>query len=207
MYNYLKFSSIEFSCSVISDSATSWTAAHQASLTIINSQSLLKIMNIESVMSSNYLVLCCPLLLLHSIFCSIRVFSKDSVLCIRWPKYWSFSFSIRPSNEYSRLISCRIDLFDLLAVQGTLKSSPTPLFKRVNSWELSFIPHQTLNSSAISKYAIMATKKEKKSTQSSSVNISLTEHENEMKYKACLWISQIKNCRFNLYKSIQLYVQ
>ena len=79
-----------------------------------------------------------------------------------------------------------IDLFDLLAVQGTLKSSPTPLFKRVNSWELSFIPHQTLNSSAISKYAIMATKKEKKSTQSSSVNISLTEHENEMKYKACL---------------------
>ena len=162
MYNYLKFSSIEFSCSVMSDSATSWTAARQASLTIINSQSLLKLMNTESVMPSNYLVLCCPLLLLHSIFCSFRVFSKDSVLCIRWPKYWSFSFSIRPSNEYSRLIYCRIDLFDLLAVQGTLKSSPTPLFKRVNSWELSFIPHQTLNSSAISKYAIMATKKEKK---------------------------------------------
>ena len=101
---------------------TPWTTAHQASLSITNSQSLLKLMSIESVMPSNHLILCHPLLLLPSIFSSIRVFSSASVLRIRWPKCWSFSISISPSNEYSGLISFRIDLFDLLAVQGTLKS-------------------------------------------------------------------------------------
>ena len=100
---------------------TPWTAAHQASLSMTNSQSLLKLMPIASVMPSNRLILCHPILL-TSIFCSIRVFSNESVLCIRLPKYWSFSFSISPSNEYSGLISFRMDLFDLFAVQGTLKS-------------------------------------------------------------------------------------
>ena len=102
--------------------ATPWTAACQASLSITNAQSLLKLMSIESVMPSNHLILCCPLLLLPSVFPSIRVFSNESVLRIRWPKYWSFSFSISPSNEYSRLISFRIDWLDLFAVQGALKS-------------------------------------------------------------------------------------
>ena len=102
--------------------ATPWTAAHQASLTITNSWSLLKLMSIESVMPSNLLVLCRTLLLLPSILPSIRVFSYESVLCIKWPKDWSFRFSISPSNEYSGLISFRIEWFDLLAVQGTLKS-------------------------------------------------------------------------------------
>ena len=100
---------------------TTWTAAHQASLSITNSQSLLKCMSIESVITSNRLILCCSLLLLPSTFPRIRVFSSESVLCIRWTKYWSFSFSINPSNEYSGLISFRIDWLDLLAVQGTLK--------------------------------------------------------------------------------------
>ena len=102
-------------------SVISWTAAHQASLSTI-SQSLLKLMSIESMMPSNHLVLCHPLLLLPSIFPSIRVFSNESVLCIRWSKYWSFSFNISLSNEYLGLISFRIDWLDLLAVQGTLKS-------------------------------------------------------------------------------------
>ena len=102
--------------------ATPWTAACQASLSITNSQSPPKLMSIELVMPSNHLILCPPLLLLPSIFPSIRVFSNESVLCIRWPKYWSFSFSISPSNEYSGLISFRMDWLDLLAVQGTLKS-------------------------------------------------------------------------------------
>ena len=102
--------------------ATSWIAAHQASLSITNSWSLLKLMSIKSVMPSNHLILCCLLLLLPSIIPSIRVFSNESVLSIRWPKYWSFSFSISPSNEYSGLISLRIHWFDLLAVQETLKS-------------------------------------------------------------------------------------
>jgi len=102
--------------------ATPWTAACQASLSITNTQSLLKLMSIASVMPSNNLILCRPLLLLPSIFPSIRVFSNESVLCIRWPKYWSFSFSISPSNEYSGLIFFRMDWLDLLAVQGTLKS-------------------------------------------------------------------------------------
>ena len=100
---------------------TSWTAARQASLSINNPQSLLKLMSIESVMPSNYLILCHPLLLLPSIFPSIRVFSSESVL-IRWPKDWSFSFSISPSSEYSGLISFRTDWLDLPAVQGTVKS-------------------------------------------------------------------------------------
>ena len=101
---------------------TPWTAARQASLSITNSWSLLRLMCIESVMPSNHLVLCHPLLLLPSIFPSIRVFSNESVLRIRWPKYWSFSFSISPSSEYSALISFRIDGLDLLAILGTLKS-------------------------------------------------------------------------------------
>ena len=103
-------------------SATPWTAAHQASLSITNSQSLLKLQFIESVMPSNHLILCCPLLLLPSTFPSIRVFLNESVLPIRWPKYWSFSFNISPSNEYSGLISFRMEWLDLLAVRGTLKS-------------------------------------------------------------------------------------
>ena len=98
------------------------TAAHQASLSIINSWSLLKLMSIESVMPSHHLILCCPLFLLPSSFPIIRIFSNESALHIKWSKYWSFSFSISPSDEYSGLISFRIDWFDLLAVQGTLKS-------------------------------------------------------------------------------------
>ena len=101
---------------------TPWTAARQASLSITNSQSLHKLMSIKSVMPSNQLILCCPLLLLPSIFPFIRVFSNELALCIRWPKYWSFSFSISPSNEYSGLISFRIDWLELLVVQGTLNS-------------------------------------------------------------------------------------
>ena len=102
--------------------ATPWTAAHQAFLSITISQSLPNLMSIESVVPSNHLTLCRPLLFLPSIFPRIRVFSNESALCIRWPKYWSFSFSISPSNKCSGLISCRIVWFDLLAVQGTLKS-------------------------------------------------------------------------------------
>ena len=102
--------------------ATPWTAPHKASLSITNSQSLPKLMSIESVMPSNHPIPCCPLLLLPSIFPSIRVFSNESALCIRWPKYWSYSFSIRPSKKHSGLIYFRMDWLDLLAVQGTLKS-------------------------------------------------------------------------------------
>ena len=123
-----------------------WTVAHQASLSITNSWSLLKLMSIKSVIPSKHLILCHPLLLLSSIFPSISVFSNESVLCIRWPKYWSFSFSISPSNEYSGLISFRIDWLDLLAVQGTHKSSPTPQFKNINSSSLSFLYSSTLTS-------------------------------------------------------------
>ena len=117
----LQFSSVQL-LSCVQLFVTPWTAACQASLSIINSRSLSKLMSIESVMPSNHLILCHPLLLLSSIFPSIRVFSNESVLCIRWPKCWSFSFSISPSNEYSGLISFRVDWLDLLAVQGTLKS-------------------------------------------------------------------------------------
>ena len=102
--------------------STPWTAAHQASLSITKSQSLLKFLSIELVMPSSHLILCHPLLLLPSIFPRIKVFSNESVLHIRWPKYWSSSFSISPSNEYSGLISFRMDWLDLLTVQGTLKS-------------------------------------------------------------------------------------
>ena len=115
-------SSVQFSRSVVSNSETPWTAACQASLSITNSQSLLKLMSIESVMPSNHLILCHPLFLLPSIFPRIRLYSNESVLHIRWPKCWSFSFSISPSSEYSGLISFRMDQLDLLAVQGTLKS-------------------------------------------------------------------------------------
>ena len=101
---------------------TPWAAARQASLSVTNSRRLLKLMSIESVMPSNHLVLCHPLLLLPSILPNIRVFSNESALCIRWPKYWGFSFSISPSNQYSGLISCRINWFNLLAVQATLRS-------------------------------------------------------------------------------------
>ena len=114
--------SVQFSCSVVSDSATPRTAARQASLSITNSPSLLKLTSIELVMPSNHLILCRPLLLLPSIFPSIRVFSNESALLIRLPKYWSFSFNISPSNGYSGLISFRIDCLDLLAIQGTFKS-------------------------------------------------------------------------------------
>ena len=117
----IRFSSRQ-SCSCVRLFATPQTAAHKASLSIIYSQSLLKLMSTESVMPSSHLILCCPLLLPLSIFPSIRVFSNESVLCIRWSKYWSFSFSISPSNEYSVLISFRMGWLDLLAVQGTLKS-------------------------------------------------------------------------------------
>ena len=112
----------QFSHSVVSDSATPWTAAHQAFLSVASSQSLLNLMSIDSVMPSKHLILCQPLLLLPSIFFSIRVFSNKSILHIRWPKYWSFSFSIGPSNEHSGLIFFRIDWFDFPVVQGTLKS-------------------------------------------------------------------------------------
>ena len=101
---------------------TPWIVVHQASLSITNSQSLLKVMSIKSVMPSKHLILCCTLLLLPSIFPSIRVFSNESVLHKRWPKYWSFSFNISPSKDYSGLISFRIDWLDLLSLQGTLKS-------------------------------------------------------------------------------------
>ena len=123
---------------------TTWTAACQASLTITTSQSLLKLMSIKSVMSSNHLILCRPLLLLPSIFPRIRVFSKESVLRIRWPKYWSFSFNISPFNEYSGMISFRMDWLDLLVVQGTQESSPTLQFKNINSLVLNFLYSPTL---------------------------------------------------------------
>ena len=113
-------SSVQFSCFWLFVSP--WAAAQQASLSITNSQSLLKLMSIESVMPSNHLIHCRPLLLQPSLFPSIRIFSNESVSHIRWPKYWIFSFQVSPSNEYSGLISFRIDWLDLLAVQGTLKS-------------------------------------------------------------------------------------
>ena len=114
--------SIQFSHSVVSNSVTPWTAGRQASLSITNSRSLLKLMSIESVMPSSHLILSRPLLLLPSIFPSIRVFSNEAALRIRWPKYWSFSFNISPSNEHPGLISFRMDWLDLFAVQGTLES-------------------------------------------------------------------------------------
>jgi len=136
------FSSVAQSC------LTLWpqTVLHQASLSITNSWSLLKFMSIRLVMPSNHLILWRPLLFLPSVIPSIRVFSKESVLCIRWPKYGSFSFSISPSNEYSGLISFRMDRLDLLAVQGALNSSPIPQFKSIDSLALSFLYNSTLTS-------------------------------------------------------------
>ena len=122
--------------------ATPRTAAHQASLSITNSRSLLKLMSIASVMPSNHLIFCHPFLLLPSIFPSIRVFSNESVLHIRWPQYWSFSFSISPSNEYSWLSSFRIDWLDLLAVQGSLKS-----LLQHNSSKASILQHSASSQS------------------------------------------------------------
>ena len=125
--------------------ATPWTPwTCQAFPSIINSWSLLKLMSTESVMPSNHLILCCPLLLLPSIFPSISVFSSELALHIRWPKCWSFNFSISPSSEYSRLISFRIDWFDLLAVQGILKSLLQHQFKSINSSLLSLLYGPTL---------------------------------------------------------------
>ena len=115
------FSSVQ-SLSHVQLLVTRWTAACQESLSITNPWSLLKLMSIESVMPSNHLILCHPLLLLPSVFPSIRVFSNESALCVRWPKYWSFSFNISPSNAHPGLISFRMDWLDLLAFQGTLKS-------------------------------------------------------------------------------------
>ena len=131
----------------MSDSATPWTAAHQASLSITNSQSLLKLMSIESVIPSNHLMLCHPFLLLHSIFPSIKVFSNESVLRITWPKYWSFSSKISYSNEYSELVFFRMDCLDLPEVQGTLKSLlQHHNSKAINSSVLSLFHSPTLTS-------------------------------------------------------------
>ena len=121
-HSQYNISSVQFSRSVVSDSLRPLATARQASLSVTNSQSLPKLLSIESVMPSNHLILCRPLLLLPSIFPSIRVFSNESALHIRWPKYWSFSLNISPSNEHPGLISFRIDWLDLLPVQGTLKS-------------------------------------------------------------------------------------
>ena len=140
------FSSVQFSRSVLSDSMTPWTAARQASLSITNFQSPLKPMTIELVMPSYHLILCHPLLLLPSIFPSIRVFSNESALHIRWPKDWSFNFTISLSNEYSGLISFRMDWSNLLAVRDSQESSSTPHFKSINSSALSFLYSPTLTS-------------------------------------------------------------
>ena len=127
--------------------STPWTAARQASLSITNSQGLLKFMSIQLVMPSNHLILCRPLLLLPPIPSSIRVFSKESALRMRWPEYWSFSFHITTSNEYSGLISFRMDWLDLLAVHGILKESfPTPQIKSINSSALDFLYSPALTS-------------------------------------------------------------
>ena len=125
---------------------TPWTTALQASLSFTISLNLLKLVSIESVMPSNHLILCCPLLLLSSIFPGIRVFSNESDLRIRWPEDWSFSFSISPSNKYSGLISFRTDWLDLFAVQRTQEPSPTPEFKSINSSILSFLYSPTATS-------------------------------------------------------------
>ena len=139
----LQFSSVQL-LSCVQLIATPWIAAHQASLSITNSRSLLKLMCIESVMPCIYLILSRPLLLLPPIPPSIRGFSNESTLRMRWPKYWSFSFSISPSNGHPGLTSFRMDWLDLLAVQGTLESFPTPQFKSINSSALSFLHSPTL---------------------------------------------------------------
>ena len=136
---------------------TPWTAACQASVSITNSRSLLTLMSVELVMPSSHLILRRPLLP-PSIFPSIRVFSNESALLIRWPKYWRFSFSISPSNEYSGLISLRIDWFNLLAVQGTQESSPTPQFKSINSLALSFLYSLTCSTHMTTRKTIALTR-------------------------------------------------
>ena len=136
-----QFSSVAQSCPTLCDPLDCSTPGFP-----VPHQSLLKLMSLESVMPSNHLILCCPLLLLPSIFPSIRVFSNESTLCMRWPKYWSFSFSIIPSKEIPGLISFRMDWLDLLTVQGTLESSPTPQFKTINSSALSFLHSPSLTS-------------------------------------------------------------
>ena len=140
-----QFRSVQFSHSVVSDSATPWIAACQASLSITNSQSSPRLTSIESVMPSSHLILCCPLLLLPPIPPSISVFSNESTLCMRWPKYWSFSFSIIPSKEIPGLISFRMDWLDLLAVQGTLKSLHLLGFKiaQLEFYHLHLLPQHT----------------------------------------------------------------
>ena len=143
---YLNCALVQFSHSVVSDSLWPHGLCTPDLTSITNSRSLLKLKSIESVMPYNHFILCHPLLLPPSIFPSIRVFSNESVLYIRWPKYWSFSFSISPSNEHSGLISFSIDWLDLLAVEGTLESSPTPQFKSINSLALSLLNIQTLTS-------------------------------------------------------------
>ena len=140
IFQKIQFSSLQ-SLSNVWFFATLWTAAHQAFLSITNSQSLLKFMSIESVMPTNHLILGSPLLLPPSIFTSIRVFSNESALRIRWQKYWRFSFNISPSNEYPGLISFRMDWLDLLAVQGTLKSFSNTIIQKHHSSALSFL-HQ-----------------------------------------------------------------
>ena len=134
-----------FSCSVVSDSLwPPWTAAHQASLSFTISWSLLKLMSIELVMPANHLILSHPLLLLLSIFPSIRVFSNELAFCIQWPKYWSFSLSISPSSEYSGMISFTMDWLE--SPRDSQESSPTPHFKSINSSVLSFLYSPTLTS-------------------------------------------------------------
>ena len=142
----LEFSSFQFSCCRVQLFATQWTAACQASLSISSSWSLLKLMSIESVMPFNHLILCCPLLLLTSVFPRIRGFSIESVLHIRGLKYWCFNFSISASNEYSGLISFRMDWLDLLQSRDSQESSPTPQFKSNDSSLLSFLYGPTLTS-------------------------------------------------------------
>ena len=141
----LQFSSVQL-LGCVRLFATPRTTACQTSLSITNSQSPPKPVSIKSVMPSNHLIFCRPLLLLPSFFPSIRVFPNESALRIRWPKYWSFNFNISPSNEHPGLIYFRMKWFDLLAVQGTLKSSPTPQFKTINSSVLSFLYSPTFTS-------------------------------------------------------------
>ena len=148
-----QFSSVQ-SLSRVQLFATPWTAARQASLSITNSRSSLRLMPSESVMASNHLILCCPLLLPPSVFPSIRVISKESTLRMRWPKYWSFSFSISPSNEYSGLISFRMDWLDLLAIQRTLKSllqhhSPKASILRCSAFLIVQLSHPYMTSRKI----------------------------------------------------------
>ena len=142
---YIQFNSVQ-SLSHVQLFVIPWTAACQASLSITNFWSLLKLMSIKLVMPPSHLILCHPLLLPPSIFPSIKVFYNESLLIIRWPKYWSFSFSISPSNEYSGLISFRMDCFHLLAVQGTQESAPTPQFKSISSYAPCFLYSPTLTS-------------------------------------------------------------